>query len=1094
MPTLLTRAFLAALALSSAAAALVAAQETEDAFSSATFSGLPFRSIGPALTSGRIADIAVDPRNEKTYYLAVASGGVFKTENAGTTWTPIFDDQPSYSIGAIAIDPGDSLVVWVGTGENNSQRSVSYGDGVYKSVDAGRTWKNVGLKTSEHIGKILVDPRDSNVVYVASQGPLWNPGGERGLFKTTDGGKTWSAVLQVSENTGVNDVVLDPRNPDVLIASSYQRRRHVWTLINGGPESAIYKSRDGGTSWEKLARGLPKGDVGRIGLARSQSAPDVVYAIVEAAEDGGFYRSIDGGENWEKRSDYVSGGPQYYNEIVVDPRDPDRVYSMDTWMMVTEDGGKTFARAGETFKHVDNHALWIDPNDSDHLIAGCDGGVYESFDRARTWDFKANLPITQFYRVEVDNDLPFYNVYGGTQDNFSLGGPSRTTSGHGILNSDWFVTRGGDGFETVIDPLDPNILYAQSQHGGLVRFDRRSGEEIYLKPQPAGGEPALRWNWDSPLILSPHSPTRLYFAANRLFRSDDRGNTWRAVSPDLTAQIDRNELPVMGKVWSVDAVAKNTSTSFYGNIVSLSESRLKEGLLYTGTDDGLVQVTDDGGLAWARTELPRAVPERTYVSRIEASSHDLDTVYAAFDNHKNGDFAPYLFKSTDRGGSWTSISGDLPSRGPVYVLAEDRVDPNLLFAGTETGVFFSSDGGKRWVQLKGGLPTIAVRDIAIQERENDLVLATFGRGFYILDDFSLLRGLGAAALENEAVLFPVKKSWMYMERLPLGLPGKSFQGDSFYAADNPPFGATVTYYLKEDLLSRKKKRQEEEKRIEGEGGTIRYPDWDALRSEDREEPPAIWVTVKDASGDVVRRMEGPATKGFHRVAWDFRFPDSRPARLKEEPRDNPFAPPPIGPMAVPGTYEVSLASRVDGVVTPLGEPQRFEAQALGTASLPAEDKQALLQFQQETAALQRAVLGSVRLVEDTDARLALIEKAILQSPVLDQSLLDQARNLRDRLHAIDVSLSGDETIRSRSEPTPPSIEDRVDDVVYGHWTSTSAPTETQREAFRIAGAELAPVLDDLRRLIETDLAALEETLDARGAPWTPGRIPRWPLR
>jgi photosystem II stability/assembly factor-like uncharacterized protein len=1093
MPKPAHRAFFLATTIS-ALTALASAQETDGVLSDATFSGLRFRSIGPALTSGRIADIAVDPRNRKTYYLAVASGGVFKTENAGTTWTPVFDDQPSYSIGAIAIDPNDSLVLWVGTGENNSQRSVSYGDGVYKSVDAGKTWKNVGLPTSEHIGKILVDPRDSNVVFVASQGPLWKAGGERGLFKTTDGGRTWKAVLEVSENTGINDVVFDPRNPDVLIASSYQRRRHVWTLINGGPESALYKSRDGGTSWEKLSRGLPESDMGRIGLARSDAAPDVVYAIVEAAEDEGFYRSIDGGENWEKRSDYVSGGPQYYNEIVVDPRDPDRVYSMDTWMMVTEDGGKTFARAGEAYKHVDNHALWIDPDDSDHLISGCDGGVYESFDRARTWDFKANLPITQFYRVEVDNDVPFYNVYGGTQDNFSLGGPSRTTSGHGIVNSDWFVTHGGDGFETVIDPEDPNILYAQSQHGGLVRFDRRSGEEIALKPQPAGGEPALRWNWDSPLLISPHSPTRLYFAANRLFRSDDRGNSWKPVGPDLTARIDRNELPVMGKVWSVDAVAKNSSTSFYGNIVSLSESRLKEGLLFVGTDDGLIQVSEDGGGAWVRTELPRVVPDRTYVSRIEASSHDVDTVYAAFDNHKNGDFAPYLFKSTDRGGSWTSIAGNLPPRGPVYVLAEDRVDRNLLFAGTETGVFFSANGGDHWVQLKGGLPNIAVRDIAIQERENDLVLATFGRGFYILDDFSLLRGLDAATLEKEAVLFPVKKSWMFVERLPLGLPGKSFQGDSFYTADNPPFGAVVTYYLEEDLLSRKKRRQKEEKRIEGEGGTIRYPDWEALAAEDREEHPAIWITVKDASGAVVRRLEGPASKGFHRIAWDFRFQDSRPTRLKEIPPDNPFVSPPMGPMAVPGAYEVSLAKRVDGVVTPLGEPQRFEAQALGTASLPAEDKSALLSFQQETAALQRAVLGALRVVEDTGVRLALVEKAILQSPVLEQNLLDQTRELRDRLHAIDVSLSGDAAIRSRSEPTPPAIAERVDDVVSGHWTSTSAPTETQREAYRIAGTEFEPVLESLRRLVDNDLAALEEELDARGLPWTPGRIPRWPPR
>jgi photosystem II stability/assembly factor-like uncharacterized protein len=1088
------RPTLSVLALFLLAPLVFGAQEASK-MTTATFDGLRLRSIGPALTSGRVGDLAVHPGSPKIYYVAVASGGVWKTENAGTTWTPIFDGEKSFSIGAITLDPNNPLVVWVGTGENNSQRSVSYGDGVYKSLDGGKSWSHMGLSTSEHIAKIVVDPRDSDVVYVASQGPLWKAGGERGLFKTVDGGKTWKAVLEVSENTGVTDVSMDPRNPDVLVAASYQRRRHVWTLIDGGPESTIYKTTDGGESFRKVASGLPKGDLGRIGLARSKAAPDTVYAIVEASGDeGGFFRSLDGGENWEKRSSHVSGSPQYYQEIVADPRNADRVYSMDTYMMVTEDGGKTFAKVGETYKHVDNHALWIDPSDTDHLLAGCDGGVYESFDRGATWSFKANLPITQFYRVSVDNAAPFYNVYGGTQDNFSLGGPSRTTSAHGILNSDWFVTRGGDGFETVVDPVDPNILYAQSQHGGLVRFDRKNGEAIYIQPQPGADESGLRWNWDSPLLVSPHSPTRLYFAANRLFRSDDRGNSWRAVSPDLTAGIDRNQLPVMGKVWSVDAIAKNTSTSIYGNIVSLSESPLKEGLLYIGTDDGLIQVSEDSGGTWNRTEIPQGVPDRTYVSRIEASSHDLDTVYAAFDNHKMGDFAPYIYKSVDRGRSWTAITAGLPANGPVYVVVEDPVSSDLLFAGTEFGLYFSSNGGKLWTQLKGGLPTIAVKDLAIQARENDLVLATFGRGFYVLDDYSLLRSLTPEALEKPAILFPIKRAWMYMEELPLGLRGKSFQGDSFYTAENPPFGAAVTYYLRDELETRKKKRQDEEKRIEGEGGTLRYPSWDALRAEDREDAPAILITVKDAAGEIVRRLEGPVTAGLHRVAWDFRFPDSRPTRLKDEPPDNPFADPPRGPMAVPGTYEVSLAQRVDGVITSLGEPQKFEAVALGSASLPAEDEKELLAFQQQTAELQRAVLGSLRAVEETRSRLDYVVRAVLQAPRADEALLAEARALEERLHAIDVAMSGDATIRSRSESTPPAISERVDDVVSGHWTSTSHPTETQREAYRIAGAAFEPVLEDLRRLLEDDLPALEAKLDDAGAPWTPGRVPRWRRR
>ncbi|HEX9007620.1 MAG TPA: glycosyl hydrolase, partial [Bacteroidota bacterium] len=557
----------------------------DSVMSAATFQGLKFRSIGPALTSGRVVDFAVDPTDRSHYYVAVASGGVWKTVNAGTTFTPVFDDQASYSIGCVALDPNNPGVVWVGTGENNSQRSVAYGDGVYRSDDGGKSWKNMGLRRSEHIGKILVDPRNSNVVYVAAQGPLWGPGGERGLYKTSDGGQSWKAVLSISENTGVSDIAFDPRNPDVVYAAAYQRRRHVWTLIDGGPESALYKSTDAGGSWNKLTSGLPSDDVGRIGIAVSPVRPDVVYAIVEAAgKTGGFFRSTDRGATWEKRSEYVSGGPQYYNEIFCDPKNVDRVYSMDVFLMVTDDGGKNFGHLGERSKHVDNHAMWIDPVNTDYYLVGCDGGIYESFDRGATWNFKSNLPVTQFYRVTVDNAKPFYNIYGGTQDNFSLGGPSRTLSATGITNSDWYVTVGGDGFVSAVDPENPNIVYSESQYGGLVRFDKQSGELIGIKPQERKGEEPLRWNWDSPLLVSPHKHTRLYFAANRIFRSEDRGDSWTAISPDLTRQIDRNKLPVMGKVWSVDAVAKNTSTSFYGNITALTESPVKEGLLYAGTD------------------------------------------------------------------------------------------------------------------------------------------------------------------------------------------------------------------------------------------------------------------------------------------------------------------------------------------------------------------------------------------------------------------------------------------------------------------------------------------------------------------------------
>ncbi len=1068
-------------------------EEEKPRLNSGNLAGLTFRGIGPAVTSGRIVDIAVDPTQPKTYYLAVASGGVWKTSNAGTTWTPVFDDQGSYSTGTVVVDPKNPLVVWVGSGENNSQRSVGYGDGVYRSGDGGRSWENVGLKESEHIGKIVIDPRDSNVVWVAAQGPLWRPGGDRGLYKTTDGGKTWKKVLEISENTGVSDLALDPRDPDTVYAVAYQRRRHVWTLINGGPESAIHKSTDGGATWRKLKAGLPTVDMGRIGIAISPINPDLIYATVEALGDaGGFFRSANRGESWEKQKGNLNtSSGQYYQELFPDPNVLDRVYAVDVFLMVTDDGGRSFRRAGETFKHVDNHAVWIDPEDSDHLLVGCDGGLYETWDRAKTWEFKPNLPITQFYRVSTDNALPFYGVYGGTQDNFSLGGPSRTISASGIVNSDWYVTLGGDGFETQVDPTDSNVVYAQLQHGNLVRFDKKSGEAIDIQPQPTAPGESLRWNWDSPLLISPHSHTRLYFGAQKLFRSDDRGNTWRAISGDLTRQIDRNQLEVMGKVWSVDTVAKNASTSLYGNIVSFSESPKAEGLLYAGTDDGLVQVSEDGGASWRKIETFPGVPERTYVTDLEASVHDADTVYATFGNHKMGDFKPYVLKSADRGRTWSSITGDLPERGNLWTLGEDHVDRDLLFVGTELGLFVTVDGGKKWLQMKGGLPTIAIRDIEIQRRENDLVLASFGRGFFILDDYSPLRQIDEAAFGQDVILFPAKNAWMYHESTPLGLPKAGFLGHSYFTAPNPPVGATLTYYLKESIQTRKEKRQEAEKKTQEAGGKVSYPTWDELRAEDREEAPTLVVTIMDEDGQVVRRFNASAKAGVTRVTWDLRYPPADPTSLEPFPADNPFASAPTGPLAAPGRYTASLAKRVEGKLEPIGTPQSFEAVPLANASLPAADRAVLLAFQRQTARLQRAVMGTLEAMDEADKRLDHLKQALVDTPAAPAALGDRARELGKRLYDLRTKMLGDRSLARRHEPTPPAIADRVGQIIYGHWSSTSAPTNTHRQLYDLAAAEFTPVLAEVRQLITVDLTQLENEAEAAGAPWTPGRVPTW---
>jgi photosystem II stability/assembly factor-like uncharacterized protein len=1067
--------------------------DADSLFRSGTFSGLKFRSIGPALMSGRIVDIAVHPADKFTWYVAAASGGVWRTSNAGVTWDPVFDDQGSYSIGCVAIDPRHPLVVWVGTGENNSQRSVGYGDGVYKSVDGGKHWTNVGLEDSEHIGQFAIDPRNTDVVYVAAQGPLWREGGDRGLYKTADGGKTWTRILVIDDKTGVSEVRLDPRDPDVIYAVAYQRHRRVWTLIDGGPGSGIHKSSDGGKTWTKLKNGLPTGEMGRIGLAISPADPNVVYAIVEAQEKkSGVYRSTDAGANWSKMGDYLSTSPQYYQELVADPKVVDRVYSMDTFMQVTYDGGKTWRRAGEKSKHVDNHALWIDPDDTDHLLAGCDGGLYESFDRAATWRFFENLPLTQFYKVALDNSLPFYFVYGGTQDNNTQGGPSRTTNLHGIRNDDWFVTVGGDGFTPAVDPTDPNIVYSEAQHGELVRYDRRNGEQVGIQPQPEPGEAPPRWNWDSPLVISPHSHTRLYFAAQRLYRSDDRGDSWKPVSPDLTRQLDRNRLQVAGRVWSVDAVSKNASTSFYGNIVALSESPRQEGLLYVGTDDGLVQVSEDGGGHWRKQDRFPGVPDLSYVSRLVASSHDAGVVYATFDNHKNGgDFKPYVLRSKDRGRTWTAIAGNLPERGTVYCLAEDPGDPNLLFAGTEFGVFFTANGGAKWTQLKGGLPVEQVRDLAIQARENDLVLATFGRGFYVLDDYTPLRKLSRATLATAASLAPVETALLYVPDSPLGGRDKASRGESYFTAPNPAFGATFTYYLRDEIRSLKKARQDKESAAAKRGGDVFYPPWDSLRAEDREEEPAILLIVTDEDGRIVRRITGPADAGFHRVAWNLRWPASNPTRIASGEERAPWERAPEGPYVSPGRYQVTLAKRVNGVVAPLGGPQSFEVTPLKNATLPAADRGAVLAFQRRTARLQRAVLGAIEAGREAQNRVSLLKKAIDETPGAPASLADRVRGLEGRLKDAMEALTGDPVKSARNEATPPAIRDRVQRLVENSWDATSNTPGTDTRVYEVASSEFAVSLATLRKLIETDLAGIERDAEAAGAPWTPGRLPDW---
>jgi photosystem II stability/assembly factor-like uncharacterized protein len=779
----------------------------------------------------------------------------------------------------------------------------------------------------------------------------------------------------------------------------------------------------------------------------------------------------------------------YYGHLVVDPKNAERVYVMGVYLLVSDDGAKTLRRLGEKWKHVDNHAIWIDPKNTSYYLVGCDGGVYETFDKGVNWRFQGNLPITQFYDITVDDAGPFYNVYGGTQDNFTLGGPARTRSVHGITNADWFVTQGGDGFHCRVDPKNPNIVYCALQYGVLTRFNRKTGQNTGIQPQAGAGEAPLRWNWDSPLVLSPHLNTRLYFAANRVFKSDDRGDTWKAISGDLTRQLDRDKLLVMGKLWGPDAVARHASTSFYGNITALTESPGKEGLIYTGTDDGLVQVTDNDGESWQKIDTFPGIPERTYVSRLLASRHKAETVYAAFDNHKNGDFAPYLLRSTDAGKSWTSIKGDLPARGSVLAIAEDYQDPNLVFAGTEFGLYFSPDAGKKWIRLKGGLPTIAVKDLAIQRQQNDLAVGTFGRGIYILDDYTPLRGLKPETLAKESALFPVRDAQLYIETRQYGLRGKAFQGSAFYTADNPSFGATFTYYLKDTIKTLKQKRRDAVKKG---GGKLANATQDQLRAEAEEEPPTILMTITDADGQVVRTLTGPAAQGVHRISWDLRVPSAvLPKPRPKEAEEDVFRPEPQGHLVLPGAYKVSLAKRVGGKVTPLPGEQQFNVVVEGTQGINPEDAKALLAFQQKVSRLQRAAAGTLDAANELNDRLAQIKRALDHTPGVEAKWKDAVRAMEKQNRAILRALRGDVVLRARNENTPESIVDRVGYIVSSQRFALTRPTATQQESYTIASKELTGALAKMRTLITVDLRDLERALDAAGVPWTPGRLPEW---
>lgn len=1054
----------------------ITAQDNATDISEANYSGLEFRNIGPALFSGRIADIAIHPNDQNTWYVAVGSGGVWKTTNDGITWEPIFDNQTSYSIGSVTIDPNNPSTIWVGTGENVGGRHVGYGDGVYKSTDAGKSWKNMGLKESEHISKIVVHPENPDIIWVAAQGPLWDKGGQRGLYKSTDGGENWEKKLGGNEWTGVTDIEVDPRNPDRLYAATWQRQRIVPIYVGGGPGSGLHKSTDGGETWSEINRGIPE-NVGKIGMDISPQKPDILYAAIELdRRNGAVYKSEDRGASWKKMSDAVGGGtgPHYYQELYASPHHFGTLYLMDVVTEVSTDHGKTFKNIPREHKHVDNHALAFKKNEPDYLLMGSDGGLYETNNLGEDWRMVRNLPITQFHKIAVDNAQPFYNVYGGTQDNGSQTGPSRTDNEDGISNRDWKKTLGADGHDTATEPGNPNIFYGEYQQGVLHRVDKRTDDAVLIQPQPGEGEESERFNWDSPVEISPHNPTKLLFGSQRVWVTENRGNTWTAISGDLTkGHQERMTFPIMGKQRSWDNAWDLNAMSDYNTITSLAESPRQEGLIYAGTDDGLIQVTENGGESWRKIVLGNidGVPNTAFVNDIKADLFDVNTVYAALDNHKYGDLSPYIIKSTDRGKSWELISDDLPDRHVVWRMVQDDVNKDLMFAATEFGVFFTIDGGEEWVKLESGMPTIAIRDMVIQREKDDLVAGSFGRGIYILDNYAPLRQLSEDMLQQEANLFEPRDAYWYA-------PDEEVEnlGADFFRAENPPFGAVFTYYLKDGLKSLKEQRKEREQQL-GEDEDVPFPGWDNLEAEKRQKGPKIILTVRDSDGNVVRKVEGPTSSGFHRVNWDLRYPSKDVVEVEEE--GGWFG---GGFMATPGTYTVSLSKKVLGEVTQLSEPVEFEVKPLREGTLERASNKTISEFREELETFQQNISKTENKLDEQINRVNAMQTALSRASEEDTSLVRRLHEARTKLLNIRERMEGSEAKAEIGErnnyPTPTS---RLY-VGYRALSSTYGPTPMHVKTVENGKGELDTIQNDLNRFVKNVMPELEKALEAAGAP------------
>ncbi len=1000
-------------------------QESADPLALAA-AALKFRPLGPTIMGGRVSDLAVVESDPRTFYVGTATGGVWKTRNAGITFEHVFRDEETASVGDVTVAPSNPNVVWVGTGEPQNRQSSPWGNGVYRSVDGGRTWTHLGLAETHHIARIQVHPQDPDVAYVAATGHLWGPNPERGVYRTTDGGQTWAKILYVDENTGAIDLVMDPADPRTLFAAMYQRRRRAWGFNGGGPGSGIYRTTDGGDTWTELTRGLPEGDMGRIGLHIYRRDGNMVFALVEAdprapgqgfgggPADGerknGVYRSIDRGESWEHLSP-TNNRPMYYSQIWVDPNDPQRIYLGGSSLYRSSDGGNTFTPDAAVGVHLDHHALWIDPADSNHLILGGDGGVSVSWDRSDNWYQFRNLPIAQFYEIGVDMRDP-YHVCGGLQDNGSWCAPSDTWSNQGIRARDWYNVGSGDGFFTVMHPTNPRLMFAESQGGNLIRVDLATGERARIRPvarpMDEGEERELRWNWDSPIVLSTHDDRVVYTGSNVLFRSRDLGQSWEEISPDLTYAIDRDTLQLMGVAGSEPQMSRNDGRSSYGNLTAIAESPLDPAVLYTGSDDGRLHVTRDGGESWLDlTPNVSGLPPYTYVTRILASRGDSGTVFAVFDGHRSDDFSPYVYVGRDFGERWERITDGLPETS-MNALAQHPWAPNLLFTGSEVGVHFSIDGGAHWSSLKNGLPTVPVDDIVVHSRDNDLVVGTHGLGIWIMDDITPLQELTPEVMAADVHLFSVHRATSYNPYRPQGwTPG-------IYAASNPEAGARLRYHL-------------------GPGAGS----------------DSVTLTIADDGGREVRELKGAGNVGLNEVIWDL--------RLTEKGADGePMDP---GPRVLPGPYDVTLIAGADTLTKPV------EVRLDPRVSISPGDLMARQDAMLDSYRLSGAVRDANQRIESMNEQLDKIKERVDAAENVPEELTKEIEAFREALEETDEALgeaAGGANLWGR---------------IQG---ASSVPTADQLWQIDRSWEEVPPVIERVNEMLSDRLPALYDRLAEEG--------------